>query len=220
MSSAAAVAFLARPRLRGVIHQYFFFVAVAAGALLVRSAPPGRPTLEASVYALSLASLLGVSALYHRVYWPPRRRAWLRRLDHGSIFLLIAGTFTPLSLVLGARQPVALVLIWCAAAVGVAKALLWPFAPKWVNSSLCVAMGWGGVFLIPSLLAVAGPGALAVMVAGGLLYTAGAVFYAVRKPNLVPGVFGYHELFHAFVVAAAACHFAAVLLVLQRAWIG
>ena len=216
MSPAAETAALARPRLRGVIHHYFFFVAATAGALLVRSAPPGKPTVEAAVYAGSLASLLGVSALYHRIYWPPRRRAWMRRLDHGSIFLLIAGTFTPLSLVLGDRQPLALALIWTAAALGVAKATLWPFAPKWVNSALCVAMGWGGVFLVPAVLAVAGPDALGMMAAGGLLYTIGAVFYAARKPNLVPGVFGYHELFHALVVAASACHYAAVLLVLQR----
>lgn len=203
---------LVKPRLRGVSHQIFFFVAVIAGAILVHGAPTPRGTWGAAVYATSLALLLGVSATYHRVDWQPRPRAWMRRLDHSAIFILIAGTYTPLCLALEeSRWP--LMMIWGVAAVGTFKSILWPGAPKWVMAGLGIAMGWGGLYLTPTIEARAGLAGLGMVLLGGLFYSAGAVIYALKRPNPVPGVFGYHEVFHALVVAAAALHFAVIAVV-------
>jgi hemolysin III len=216
MHAASQIAVPDKPLLRGVIHQVFFYVSVVAGVLLVQGASPGRSTLAAVVYATSLATLLGVSALYHRRRWAPRLRAWMRRLDHACIFLLIAGTLTPISLVLTQGRGLLLLLFWIAATAGVLKAMLWPYAPKWLNAGLCVAMGWAGVGIAPAVSAVAGSWALSGLFAGGVLYSVGAVIYALKRPNPAPGVFGYHEVFHALVVAAAACHYFVVRMIVDR----
>jgi len=197
-----------KPLLRGVSHQIFFFVALIAGVLLVRWAPPGPATFAAIVYATSLALLLGVSATYHRVSWEPGPRLWMRRLDHSAIFVLIAGTYTPLCMAMPEGRELALALFWIAAALGTLKSMLWPRSPKWVIAALCVAMGWGGVTLMPIIEARAGFAGLAMVIAGGVLYSAGAVIYAMKRPNPFPRVFGYHEVFHALVVVAAGLHFA------------
>jgi hemolysin III len=202
-----------KPRLRGVIHQWSFFVALAAGAALVAWAPAGRATAASAVYAVALAGLLGTSALYHRITWQPRARAWLRRLDHSMIFVLIAGTYTPFALLVlhGTLAHVVLAVVWGGALLGIVLELVWIDAPKWLIAAVYLALGWVGVVTIPQVASRAGAGAVSLLVIGGLLYTVGAVIYALRRPDPSPKVFGYHEIFHLLVIAAAATHYAAVV---------
>jgi hemolysin III len=201
-----------KPRLRGVVHQWSFFVALAAGIALVVLAPAGRATAACAVYALALCGLLGTSALYHRITWRPAVRAWMRRLDHSMIFVLIAGTYTPFAVLVlsGPVQDVVLAGVWAGAAAGIVFALLWIRAPKWLTAAAYVALGWFSLIALPQIVDRSGPGALALLAAGGVAYTAGAVIYARRRPDPRPAVFGYHELFHVLVVVAALAHFAAV----------
>jgi hemolysin III len=201
-----------KPRLRGVSHQYAFYVALAAGAALVVLARGGEARVAALVYGLSLCAMFGASALYHRIDWSPRPRAWLRRLDHSMIFVLVAGTYTPFALLVVAPALgwTLLVVVWAGALAGVLISLMWIDAPRWLTAILYVALGWASIVMMPQLWDRAGPLAVAMLAAGGLLYTVGAVVYARRRPDPVPRVFGYHELFHALVIAAAAVHFAAV----------
>jgi len=201
-----------RPRLRGVVHQWSFFVALVAGTALVAWAPAGRATAAAAIYAVALAGLLGSSALYHRVTWPPRARAWLRRLDHAMIFVLIAGTYTPFALLVldGTLADVVLAGVWSGAAAGIVFTLLWVDAPSWLAAATYVALGWFSLIAIPQITARAGVGALLLLALGGVAYTAGAVVYARRRPDPRPATFGYHEIFHVLVVVAAAAHFTAV----------
>jgi hemolysin III len=202
-----------KPRMRGVVHEYAFFVALAAGAALLVAAPTAKARLAAAIYVAGLAGLLGTSALYHRVTWrKPNVRRWLRRLDHSMIFLLIAGTYTPFA-VLVLSQPlgaVVLVLIWTGAAGGIVLSLLWPDAPKGVSAAVYVTLGWVAIIAMPQMLDRLGVLGVALVVAGGVLYSAGAVVYARKRPDPAPTVFGYHEIFHVLVVVAAAAHFTAV----------
>lgn len=205
-----------KPRLRGVIHEYAFPVSLLAGFLLVLfvgQTAVGRISL--GIYALSLSALLGTSALYHRVNWRregARRR--MRRLDHSMIFLLIAGTVTPFAVLVlsGTLATAVLIAIWTAAAAGIVVETVWIDAPKWVSSTVYVAVGCLGILALPAIVAEAGVGAGLLIAAGGLLYVVGAVVYARQRPDPSPSVFGYHEIFHVLVVAAAAAHFAAVAL--------
>ena len=204
-----------KPRLRGVSHQWAFFAALVAGVILVLAAPDGRATLAASIYAGSLVALLGTSALYHRVNWKrPRARAWMRRLDHSMIFLLIAGTVTPFALLVmqGPLASALLIAVWAGAAAGIVVELIWVDAPKWVSVAVYLAVGWIGLIGYPAILVEAGIGAAALIAVGGVLYTAGAVVYARQSPDPRPAVFGYHEIFHLLVIAAAIVHFAAVAI--------
>jgi hemolysin III len=201
-----------KPRLRGVSHQYAFFVALAAGAALVAAARGAQATVAVAVYALSLCAMFGASALYHRVDWPPRTRRWMRRLDHSMIFVLIAGTYTPfMAVVLGGDLGLTMLLVvWGGALAGVVLTLVWPDAPRWLVVGVCIALGWIAVGALPEVVERVGATAVVLLGAGGLLYTAGAVVYAVRRPDPAPAVFGYHEIFHVFVIAAALAHFLAV----------
>ena len=204
-----------KPRLRGVSHQWAFFGALVAGAVLVWAAPDGRATLAAAIYAGSLVALLGTSALYHRVNWRrPAARQWMRRLDHSMIFLLIAGTVTPFALLVmeGPWATALLVAVWTGAAAGIVVELIWVDAPKWVAVIVYLAVGWIGVLGFPAILVEAGIGAAALIAAGGVMYTAGAIVYARQSPDPRPAVFGYHEIFHLLVIAAAAAHFAAIAI--------
>jgi hemolysin III len=181
--------------------------------LLVRSAAPGRATVASVVYGATLVTLFAVSAFYHRVTWSPPARAVMRRLDHAAIFLLIAGTYTPFCLLLGGGTRGGLVMLaaaWVGAGLGIAQSMFWTSAPKVLVAGLCVGLGWMVVAVVRPLMATVGTGGLALLVAGGLLYSAGAAIYAVRRPDPAPAVFGYHEIFHALVIAAAACHFVVV----------
>jgi len=202
-----------KPRLRGVVHEYAFFVALVAGAGLLVLAPSPKARLASAIYVLGLAGLLGTSALYHRVTWRrPNVRRWLRRLDHSMIFLLIAGTYTPFALLV-LSQPlgtVVLVLIWAGAAGGIVLSLLWPDAPRPVSAAIYISLGWVAIIATPQLFDRLGALGIAMIGLGGLFYTVGAIVYARQRPDPVPTVFGYHEIFHVLVVAAAALHFAVI----------
>ena len=203
----------AKPRLRGVSHQWAFIVSLAAGAALVLLAPSGRATVACAIYAASVAGLFGASALYHRVTWATATaRRWMRRVDHSMIFVLIAGTNTPFAL-LALHGPLAtgiLIAVWAGAALGVALKLCWVDAPKWFTAVVYVLLGWVAVVGFPELASAVGVGPTLLVAAGGLLYTTGAAIYALQRPNPFPGVFGYHEVFHALVIAAAAIQYAVI----------
>lgn len=211
---AASDGVAAKPLLRGVIHQYSFFVwVVVAGPVLLVAADP-RVRVHVAVYVVCLGAMFGVSALYHRHHWEPAMRMRLRRLDHSAIFLAIAGTYTAVAGVAlpadDARWIVG--LVWAGTVIGVVFSTVnvWPGAPKVVTALPYVAVGWVAVAALPGLLDGLGPGGFGLLVAGGALYTVGAVVYAARRPNPSPTVFGYHEVFHALVTSAAACHLAVV----------
>src|SRR4030088_1374995 len=164
-----------KPRLRGVLHEYSFFVSLGSGLVLVLASPPDLARLASAVYASALAGLFGVSALYHRVTWPPRAGAWMRRLDHAMIFLLIAGTYTPISLLMLPRPKgvVLLVLVWVAALAGIVFNLVWITAPRLVSPALYVLLGWIAVTAAPDLLASVRPPTLLLLTAGGVVYSVG-----------------------------------------------
>ena len=207
-----------RPRLRGVSHQYAFFLSLGAGTALVVAASGAREIVSSAVFAGALAVMFGVSAVYHRVLWRPAVRRWMRRLDHAAIYLLIAGTYTPFGLLVlpPTWAVVMLSIVWSGCAVAIALKFLWVDAPKWLAAAIGVALGWVGVVAFPHLVD-AGIGPMVLLGVGGLLYTGGAVVYARGRPDPVPTVFGYHELFHACVIAAAACQYAAVAVLVTRA---
>jgi hemolysin III len=198
---------------RGRTHAWAFVAALAAGIALVALAPDGRARLAVTIYAVTVVGLFGVSALYHRVPWrSAAARAWMRRADHSMIFLVIAGTYTPFALLVlkGSTATTILVVVWAGALAGILLKLVWIHAPKWLAAGAYVALGWVVVAAFPQLLEHAGLTKTLLLAAGGLLYTAGAVVYALRRPDPVPTVFGYHEVFHALVIAAAALQFAVV----------
>jgi hemolysin III len=204
---------LPKPRLRGVVHQWAFFVACALGAALVLTAPQGRATVAAAIYAASVAGLFGASALYHRVTWSrATARAWMRRLDHSMIFVLIAGSYTPFALLVldGTLATVILLIAWIGAALGIVLKLLWIGAPNWLSTAVYVALGSVSVVTVPALTASLGVVGIALVAAGGVLYSIGAVVYASQRPDPVPTVFGYHEIFHVLVVVGAALQYAVV----------
>jgi hemolysin III len=201
-----------KPLLRGVSHQIAFFVALAGCGALSFLAQGHRAALAAGIYGASLATLFGVSALYHRRHWEPAQRQWMRRLDHSAIFLLIAGTFTPFCLKLQSGRAAALALVWGGCGLGILQSLFWVRAPKPLVAAAAVALSWG---MTPILMRSAGPQGLALLIAGGVLYSFGAAAYALKRPDPAPAVFGYHEIFHAFVIAGSACHFAAVLPIIR-----
>ena len=201
-----------KPRMRGVLHQYAFFVSLVLGAAVVILAPDGKARIAASIYVFSVSGLLGTSALYHRLTWQPRARAWMRRLDHSMIFVLIAGTYTPFALLVlhGSLSRAILIVVWAGALGGIVLNMLWTTAPKWLSASVYLALGWVAVVAMPDIARELGAVAVALVAGGGLLYTAGAIVYAAQRPDPAPRVFGYHEIFHALVVVAAAAHFAVV----------
>jgi hemolysin III len=209
-----------KPRLRGVFHQYAFFVALGAGIVLVSLSDSARELFATWVYAAALAAMFGVSALYHRINWRSARvRAWMRRLDHSTILLLIAGTYTPFALLAfdGRIADVILIVVWAGAAAGLVLNLAWVDAPQWLTAFVFLALGWVGVVAVPELLDIGVAPAVLVFVGGGL-YTLGALAYATKRPNPVPAVFGYHEIFHLLVICAAVAHFVAIAgFVLPRA---
>jgi hemolysin III len=202
----------AKPRLRGVFHQWAFVVSLVAGAVLVARAPSARAAAVGGIYAAALAGMFGASALYHRVAWPPSLRPWLRRLDHSMIFVLIAGTSTPVIVLIleGVLPIVVLAVVWGGALAGLVLNLVWISAPRRLVVSVYVVLGWVGIVLLPEVVRSAGLAPAVLFVAGGGLYTVGAVIYTRRRPDPLPAVFGFHELFHVFVIAAAVAHFVAI----------
>jgi hemolysin III len=213
MPSNSATLDLGKPRLRGVSHQWAFYVSLALGAALVVAAEAGQPRLAAAVYAVSVAALFGTSALYHRITWASRvARRWMKRLDHSMIFFLIAGTYTPFALLVldGALATVILVVVWSGALAGILMKLVWIDAPKVLVAILYLALGWVAVAALPTMLDELGITGTALVAVGGLLYTVGALVYAFQRPNPAPAVFGYHEVFHALVILAAALQYAVI----------
>ncbi|MFO0676297.1 MAG: hemolysin III family protein [Polyangiaceae bacterium] len=203
-----------KPLLRGVSHQIFAVVAVVATAFLVLRAKTPDSRFAAMVFGASLTMLLAVSALYHRVNWGTKGRARMRRVDHAAIFLLIAGGYTPLLWLVPPTEAGhrVLLFIWIGAAIGVVKSVAWVHAPKWLTALLCLGLGWAGVTDVVERMTKLEPIVTPLIVAAGVLYTAGAATYALKRPDPFPKVFGYHEVFHALVVLASACLFVHVAL--------
>jgi hemolysin III len=200
-----------KPRLRGVSHELSFYGSLALGAVLTVAADGARARLSAIVFGLCVAAMFGASALYHRPTWAPRPRAWLARLDHAAIYLLIAGTYTPFGLLVmsaGWAIPI-LAIVWGGVFAAILLKLCWVRAPKWLSAAIGVSLGWVGIVAFSELLKVHVVGLL-LLVAGGVFYTAGAIVYARRRPDPWPTVFGYHEIFHALVIAAAASQYASI----------
>jgi hemolysin III len=211
MSDGTAVA-LAKPRLRGVLHQVAFLGSLAAAPALIFDAEGARATLAASVFASSVVACFGASALYHRVSWSPRARLWMRRVDHAGVYLLIAGTYTPVSLLALSRNLglAVLTVVWAGAAAAILLKFAWVSAPRWLAAAIGIALGWVAVVALPQLVARLDPAAFILLLVGGLAYTAGAVVYARRRPDPIPAVFGYHELFHALTIVAVVCQYIAI----------
>ncbi len=185
--------------------------ALVGGIALVNAATGQRGAVAAAVYGVALTAQFAISAAYHRPRWGTRARLFMRRLDHAAIFLLIAGTYTPFCLLLPPEtgRPL-LALVWSGAGAGMVLSVLWPLAPKWLMAVLTVALGWAIVPTFPAMRAAIGWSGMALLGAGGIAYTLGAVVYATRFPDPSPRVFGYHEVFHALVIAAAVCHYVAI----------
>jgi hemolysin III len=208
-----------KPKLRGVFHEAGFYAAIGLGIALVLTAAPGRARVSAVVFASCVAACFGFSALYHRPTWRPRVRSWLARLDHAGIYLLIAGTYTPIGLLVLSRNwaIVVLSIVWSGAAIAIVLKLCRPGLAKPVSAAVGLALGWVGVSAVSQLLKLPVTG-LSLLLAGGLAYSVGAVVYALRRPDPIPHVLGYHEVFHLLTLVAAGCQYAAIAFyVLPRA---
>jgi hemolysin III len=208
---------LERPLLRGALHGVAFAAALAVGVLLVVFSRESR-VLPATVFAASAVLMLGTSTLYHRITWSPKARLRMRRADHAGIFLLIAGTYTPVALVSlsGAWRPTILVVVWSVAIAAAIFKFCWVSAPGWTSALVGLALGWLGVIVLPQFAHREGITPVLLIAAGGLAYSAGALVYATKRPDPLPRVFGYHELFHAFTIVALACQYVAIAFFVLR----
>jgi hemolysin III len=209
------------PRLQGVLHEFAFLAALAAGIVLVAVADEGRARVVSWFYGATLAAMFGTSALYHRIRWTSESvRVWIRRLDRSAIFLFIAGTYTPFTLLAlqGALAIALLAVVWAGAVAGLLLNLAWVRAPAWLATLPYVGLGWVGLVALPTLFSTAGVAVPVLLLVGGGLYTLGALVFVVRRPDPAPAIFGYHEVFHVFVIAAAVVQYIAVsFLVLEAA---
>ena len=201
-----------KPQLRGWLHLGTFPLALAAGIVLIALSPTETSRLGSVVFVLSSLLLFGISALFHRRHWSPRWHAALRRLDHCNIFLLIAGTYTPFSLLLLDRgdAEILLTLVWGGAVVGIAFRVFWLTAPRWLYLPVYIALGWSAIFWIGDFASAGGAAVVTLIIVGGALYSLGGVVYGVRRPNPLPGWFGFHEVFHSLTVAAFVVHYVGV----------
>ena len=201
-----------KPRLRGMLHAAIAPMTLAAGVVLVMSSAPGAPRLGSAVFAVSALTLFSVSATLHRGRWGLGANRLLTRLDHACIFLLIAGTYTPFTLLMleGTEQVVMLSIAWGGAFLGATFRVLWTGAPRWLYTPVYIALGWASVFFAGDFLARGGVTVVALIAAGGFLYTIGGVVYGLRRPNPFPSWIGFHEVFHAFTVVAFAAHYTGV----------
>jgi hemolysin III len=208
-----------KPKLRGVLHQVAFFIAVVIAPILIVGANAGRARASAAVFAASVVACFGASALYHRVTWKPRARLWLRRIDHAGVYFLIAGTYTPVALLVlqGAWRPVVLTIVWAGAIAATLLKFVWVAAPKWLAAAIGIALGWVAVVVLPQMIEHLHPAAVTLLIVGGLAYTAGAIVYARRRPDPLPAVFGYHELFHALTIVGVSCQYVAIAFFVLRA---
>ena len=200
------------PLLRGVSHAWAFWFALAGAVVLILLAPSATAVTAAVIYGAGLCALFAGSALYHRWRWDPRWRPLLRRVDHSTIFIFIAASYTPVALLVlhGPLSWVVLGIAWVGAAAGVFFSLAWIDAPRWLTAATYLALGWVAVIALPQLASKLGAAPFTLIAVGGGLYSIGAVVYALQRPDPWPRVFGFHEVFHAFVIAAAVCHFVAM----------
>jgi len=203
-----------KPTWRGWIHAGTFPLAIAAGIVLIVLSDGAPAKAASAVFMASSLLLFGVSAVYHRFNWSPNVKAVFRRLDHSNIFLLIAGTYTPLAIdaLEWPKNIIMLSVIWGGAILGILSRIFWIKAPRWSYVVLYIALGWAAVIYMGDLFA-ANPVTMILVIIGGVSYTVGALFYAFKRPNPVPGVFGFHELFHTCTVIAFLCHWAGILLI-------
>ncbi len=202
----------AKPALRGVFHEVAFFVSLVSGTALIWAAPTPGSKAIVSVYAVSISLLFGISALFHRHTWGPVGRRRMRRADHSTIFIAIAGSYTAVAGIAlsGWPRTAVLCIVWGGALVGITLRQVWLDAPKWVIALPYVVVGWAAVVVLPQLLHALGGAGFLLLLAGGLAYSAGAVVYALKRPNPVAGVFGYHEVFHACTIVGAVLHFVVI----------
>jgi hemolysin III len=200
------------PRLRGVFHAYAFWAATVAAAVLIALAPTPQARVAAAIYGAGLCALFACSGLYHRWRWSPRWKPLLRRLDHSTIYLFIAASSTPVAMLVleGSTRVVVLASVWAGAALGILFALAWIDAPRMLTCATYLACGWVAVIAIPQMLVKVGVAAFVLFLLGGILYSVGATIYAARRPDPWPKTFGFHELFHVLVIAAALAHFIAM----------
>lgn len=207
-----------KPKLRGWLHAGTFPLATAAGIVLICLAPSASARWAAAVYTLGSMLLFGISALYHRFYWGPTGEAILRRLDHSNIFLLIAGTYTPLGMVLlrGDDRILLLSMVWGGALLGILFRIFWVHAPRWLYTPIYLALGWVAIFWMGDFYQLGGASVVTLLAIGGGLYSIGAVIYGTKRPNPSPLWFGFHEIFHACTVAAFICHYIAVSIATYR----
>lgn len=217
-TATEAVAEAVKPRLRGWIHAGTAPLAVIGGAILTALTPATAPRVAVLIFAITAVLLFGTSAVYHRGTWGPTARAALRRADHANIFLIIAGTYTPLSvLLLDTRTAtILLVIVWSGALLGLAARMLWLGAPRWVYTPVYIALGWVAVGFMKQFWDTGGPAVVWLVALGGLAYTGGAVVYALKRPNPSPRWFGFHEIFHVGTVIGFWCHFAAVAVAVAQ----
>jgi hemolysin III len=201
-----------KPRLRGVFHEVAFFVSLVSGVALVVAAPTTTSALIMAVYAVSISLLFGVSALFHRHTWGPVGRRRMRRADHSTIFIAIAGSYTAVAgiALTGWARVAVLCIVWGGAGVGIVLRQVWLDAPKWVIALPYVVVGWAALAVLPQLFRALGGVGFTLLLIGGLAYSAGAVVYARKRPNPVPGVFGYHEVFHACTIVGAVLHYVVI----------
>jgi len=206
-----------KPRLRGVFHELALYWTIPLGVTLGLTASGRHAQVAAAVFAGTVVAMFAASALYHRFTWSPGARLWLRRLDHAGIFGLIAGTYTPFGLLVlhGAWQTAVLAVVWSGAAVAIVAKMVWVRAPKWISAAAGITLGWVGILVLPQIFDHSGAAVAVLVLVGGLCYTVGAIVYARRRPDPIPRVFGYHEVFHVLVVAAVALQYGAVALVVN-----
>ncbi|MBR7835276.1 hemolysin III family protein [Actinospica durhamensis] len=210
---ASATAAL-RPKLRGWLHAGVFPLVLAGGIVLICLAPTTGTALACAVFAVASWLLFGVSGIYHTGNWSPKWKAVLRRFDHTNIFLIIAGTYTPVSVTLLDRSEahLLLALAWTGALLGIGFRMFWLTAPRWVYVPCYIALGWAALFFLPEFLHTGGVAVMVLIIVGGLLYSLGALIYGLKKPDFSPRWFGFHELFHALTIAAFSCHYIAVAI--------
>lgn len=215
MVAPSEIAAALKPRMRGVQHKWGFVIGVPLGVLLLALAPDRIAVASLLVYVVGVLAMLGVSALYHRVGWGTRARGLMQRMDHSTIFLAIAGTYTPITVLRlsGWSGPALLVTVWAGAIVGIALQWLPLKPPRWLFTLVYLLVGWAAVLAMPQIISKAGLAVFALVAGGGLAYTVGAVVYATKRPRLKPATFGFHELFHSFTLVGAGLHYLAILLV-------
>lgn len=208
----------ARPRMRGRLHQIAFIAWIPLGITLVALGRSGSVRAATAVYAVCLIALYGVSATYHLVTWTPRARAVMRRVDHSTIFLLIAGSYTPITVIVldGTWRTALLATVWSVTLAGMLLALAKPGRVRGLSMAMYIGLGWVAVAALPLFVSKLGPGGIALLLGGGISYTLGAVVYARRRPDPSPRVFGYHEVFHALVIAGSICHYALIMSLAVR----